>query len=38
MQEKEFNLLTEPWIRVSTRSLEQKEVSLMGQRFHLLSY
>lgn len=28
MQEKEFNLLQEPWIRVITPSLEQKEVSL----------
>jgi len=29
MQEKEFDLLTQPWIKVSTRALEQKEVSLI---------
>ena len=28
MQEKEFNLLEEPWIKVIMPSLEQKEVSL----------
>lgn len=28
MREKEFNLLKEPWIKVMTPSLEQKEVSL----------
>lgn len=38
MQEKEFNLLTEPWIRVSTRSLEQKEVSLMDAMLHAQEY
>lgn len=38
MQEKEFDLLTEPWIRVSTRSLEQKEVSLMDGMLHAQEY
>ena len=28
MQEREFNLLEEPWVKVVTASLEQKEVSL----------
>ena len=38
MQEKEFNLLDEPWIRVITPSLEQKEVSLTDVIIHAHEY
>lgn len=38
MQEKEFNLLDEPWIRVVTPSLEQKEVSLTDVLIHAHEY
>lgn len=38
MQEKEFNLLDEPWIRVITTSLEQKEVSLTDAIIHAHEY
>lgn len=38
MQEKEFNLLDEPWIRVITPSLEQKEVSLTEALIHAHEY
>lgn len=38
MQEKEFNLLDEPWIRVITPSLEQKEVSLTDALIHAHEY
>lgn len=38
MQEKEFNLLKEPWIKVITPSLEQKEVSLMDALIHAHEY
>ena len=38
MQEKEFNLLQEPWIRVITPSLEQKEVSLTDALVHAHEY
>lgn len=38
MQEKEFNLLEEPWIKVSTISMEQKEVSLLDAVLHAHEY
>lgn len=38
MEEKEFNLLDEPWIRVVTLSLEQKEVSLTDALVHAHEY
>lgn len=38
MREKEFNLLEEPWIKVMTRSLEQKEVSLIDALVHAHEY
>jgi len=38
MQEKEFDLLTQPWVQVSTFSLEQKEVSLMDALIHAHEY
>lgn len=38
MQEKEFNLLDEPWIKVITPSLEQKEVSLTDAMIHAHEY
>lgn len=38
MKEKEFNLLDEPWIRVITPSLEQKEVSLIDAMVHAHEY
>lgn len=38
MQEKEFNLLKEPWIRVITPSLESKEVSLTEALVHAHEY
>lgn len=38
MNEKEFQLLEEPWIRVSTHSLEQKEVSLLEAMLHAQEY
>ena len=38
MQEKEFNLLEESWIKVITPSLEQKEVSLLDVILHAHEY
>ena len=38
MQEREFNLLDEPWIKVITPSLEQKEVSLTDSMIHAHEY
>lgn len=38
MQEREFNLLDEPWIRVITPSLEHKEVSLIDILIHAHEY
>lgn len=38
MQEKEFNLLDEPWIKVITPSLEQREVSLTDAMIHAHEY
>lgn len=38
MQETEFNLLEEPWIKVITPSLEQKEVSLTDAIIHAHEY
>ncbi len=38
MQEKEFNLLGEPWIKVSTMLMEQKEVSLLDALLHAHEY
>ena len=38
MKEKEFNLLEEPWIKVSTVSLERKEVSLAEAMLHAQEY
>lgn len=38
MLEKEFNLLDEPWIKVITPSLEQKEVSLTDVMIHAHEY
>ena len=38
MLEKEFNLLEEPWIRVSAMDLEQKEVSLSDALLHAQEY
>lgn len=38
MGEKEFNLLDEPWIKVITLSLEQKEVSLTDAIIHAHEY
>ena len=38
MQEKEFNLLEEPWIRVLTMDLDEKEVSLLEVLVHAHEY
>ena len=38
MQEKEFNLLREPWVKVITPSLEQMEVSLTDALVHAHEY
>ena len=38
MQEKEFNLLRDPWVKVITPSLEQKEVSLTDALVHAHEY
>ena len=38
MQEKEFNLLREPWVKVITPSLEQKDVSLTDALVHAHEY
>ena len=38
MEEREFNLLDEPWIKVITPSMEQKEVSLTDVMIHAHEY
>ncbi len=38
MEEREFNLLDEPWIKVITPSMEQKEVSLKDVMIHAHEY
>lgn len=38
MEKREFNLLEEPWIKIMTRSLEQKEVSLVDALVHAQDY